>query len=162
MFFFAIFWQITKKSLIVEKPYFVVLQYNSQQVWLLHHFFRLYTHLFLSNNMYRVCQKNTTDRAGTMVRLVVSNLTPIFSFLHFIVLYVDFKLSDDFFKKKNKIWGQMGENWSMENFKIFFCKNWFFLFLVLKTGKLSNFTMGTLFVYIVSCSKHLFHMKVED
>jgi hypothetical protein len=40
---------------------------------------------------------------GTVVRLVVSNLTSnIFFFLFFFVLYVDLKLSDDFFKKKKK------------------------------------------------------------
>jgi hypothetical protein len=40
----------------------------------------------------------------------------------FFVLYINFKLSEDFFKKKIKNSRPNGENWSMENFEIFSAK----------------------------------------
>jgi hypothetical protein len=50
----------------------------------------------------RPVQGDVRNSQGTVVRLVVSNLTSIFFFFFFFVLYVDLKLSDDFFKKKKK------------------------------------------------------------
>jgi hypothetical protein len=43
-------------------------------------------------------------------------------YIYFFVLHINFKLSDDFFKKKIKISRPNGENWFMENFEIFSAK----------------------------------------
>jgi hypothetical protein len=53
---------------------------------------------------------------------VVRGLTSNIFFPIFFVFYINFKLSDDFFKKKIKISRPNGENWSIENFEIFSAK----------------------------------------
>jgi hypothetical protein len=50
---------------------------------------------------------------------VVRALTSKNIFFLFFIFYINFKLSDDFLKKKRKKLRPNGKNWSMENFEIF-------------------------------------------
>jgi hypothetical protein len=76
----------------------------------------------LSHEFYR--PKRDISRAGdpSAAYTVVRGLTSKFFSPFFFVLYINFKLSDDFFKKKIKISRPNGENWSLENFEIFSAK----------------------------------------
>jgi hypothetical protein len=68
---------------------------------------------------------------------------------------MNFNLCNDLFKGKNNFEGQF------LYIEIFFCKSDFFHFLVLKTGKLSNFTIDKFFVPFVSVYIDHFPVKVQ-
>jgi hypothetical protein len=78
----------------------------------------------------------TTTRT---TRVVVSKLTWFFFAIFFFVLNINYNLCDDVCEEKKWILRPNEEIWSMQKFEIFFCKSCFFLFLVLKNGKLMQF-----------------------
>jgi hypothetical protein len=72
------------------------------------------------------------------------------------MLNINFNLYNDVFEEKNEFKGQMGIIGILNYEKINFS-----CFLVLKTGKFSNFALDTFFVPPISAGIHLFSPKVQ-
>jgi hypothetical protein len=104
-------------------------------------------------------QKTVLKRQGTVVRHSSEKGAIIILATFFFNLNSHFNLYNDVFEEKNDFEGKMGKIGILRSFP---AKMDFSCFLVLKTGKLSNFTLDKFFVPLVSVGVQNVFMKLQD